>query len=165
MTRVRAATFLRLALGALLALTAAFPAMTYATKQNLIDRFGEQELVELTNRAGGALIDDAVLDRALADADAEVNGYLAVKYALPLAVVPAVLEPVACDIARYYLYEDRVTEQVMERYKARVAFLSGVAKGHVNLGVDAASQAPASSGGPQHEAPDRVFTGDTLADY
>ncbi len=138
--------------------------MTYATKQNMIDRFGEAELVELTNRAGGAAIDDNVLNRALADADAEVNGYLAAKYSLPLAVVPAILEPVACDIARYYLYEDRVTEAVLERYKARVAFLKGVASGAVNIGVSTGNEAPAAAGGPSYEAPDRIFTGDTLAD-
>lgn len=137
----------------------------YAIKQNMIDRFGEAELVELTNRAGGALIDDAVLTRALADADAEINGHLAAKYTLPLAVVPAVLEPIACDIARYYLYEDRVTDQVDDRYKARVRFLEGVGKGSVSLGVDAANQVPAAAGGPQFEAPERVFTGDTLADF
>src|SRR5687768_14705793 len=108
----------------------------------MIDRFGEAELVELTNRAGGAAIDDAVLNRALGDADAEINGHLAAKYTLPLAVVPAVLEPIACDIARFYLYEDRPTEQVAERYKMRVRFLEGVGKGTVNLGVDAANQAP-----------------------
>lgn len=139
----------------------------YATQQNLIDRFGERELIELTDRAEPSLgtIDAVVIAKKLADADATINGYLAVKYTLPLSPVPAMLERLGCDIARYYLYEDRVTEQVKRRYDDAIAYLKGVANGTVNLGVDAANQAPASSGGPEFSAPDRVFTGDSLVDY
>lgn len=139
--------------------------MTYATKQNLIDRFGDKELAELTDRTNGAVIDDTVVTRALNDADALINGYLAAKYTLPLAVVPAALEPVASDVARYYLYEDRVTDIVKNRYEDRVAWLEGVSRGTVNLGVSTANQAPAAAGGPQYKAPDRVFTRETLEDY
>jgi len=139
----------------------------YATQQNLIDRFGERELIELSDRADPPLgtIDATVVNKKLADADATINGYLAVKYALPLAPVPSMLERIACDIARYYLYEDRVTDQVKRRYDDCIAWLKGVANGTVNLGVDAANQAPASSGGPETSAPDRIFTGDTLVDF
>lgn len=139
--------------------------MTYAVKQNLIDRFGNTELAQLTDRTSGVTIDDAVLNKALNDADAAINGYLTVKYTIPITPVPAILERFGCDIARYYLYEDRVTEQVKRRYDDAIAYLKGVANGTVNLGVDAANQAPASSGGPEFSAPDRVFTGDSLVDY
>lgn len=141
--------------------------MGYATKQNLIDRFGEKELIELTDRATPAAgaIDDQVLGRALADADARINAFLAPRYTLPIDPVPASLEPVACDIARYYLYEDRVTDQVKRRYDDAVAFLKAVANGTADIGVSTGNQAPASSGGPQVSAPDRIFTGETLADF
>lgn len=141
--------------------------MTYATQQDLIDRYGEEELVQLTDRTDppqGA-IDATVVARALADADHEINGYLAARYALPLASTPQVLVRLACDIARYRLYDDRATEAVTQRYRDAARFLEAIAKGQVNLGLDAANQAPASSGGPQHSAPGRIFTGDTLADY
>ena len=105
--------------------------MGYATKQNLIDRFDEKELVELTDRATPAAgaIDDQVLNRALADADARINAFLAPRYTLPIDPVPGVLEQTACDIARYYLYEDRVTDQVKRRYDDAMAFLKNVANG------------------------------------
>ncbi len=132
--------------------------MTYAIKQNLIDRYGSEELLQLTDRANTGLIDDTVIARALADADAEINGYLATHYTLPLAPVPAALEKLACDIARYRLYEDRVTEIVEKRYDDAIKFLQGVASGKVSLGIDAANAQPVATGGPSFSAGDRVFT-------
>ncbi len=132
--------------------------MTYATQQNLIDRFGTTELAQLTDRTNGTTIDAAVVAKALGDADAEINGYLATRYTLPLSPVPTIIERLACDMARYYLYEDRVTEQVKARYDTALKFLTNVSKGVITLGVDAASAAPAESGGAQVKAGDRVFT-------
>ncbi len=139
--------------------------MTYATQQNLIDRFGQQEITELTDRQNAGAIDSAVVAKAVADADGEINGYLSSRYTLPLDPVPTVLERIACEIARYYLYEDRVTEQVKRRYDDAIKFLKGVSSGAVALGVDANSESPSSIGGPQSDAPDRVFTQDTLSDF
>lgn len=110
--------------------------MTYASQQNLIDRFGEDELIQLTDRDNLGAIDAAVVARALADADAEINGYLSTRYTLPLSPVPAVLEKLACDIARYQLFENAVTEIVKERYENAIRFLKDVAAGKVTLGVD-----------------------------
>ena len=132
--------------------------MTYATQQNLIDRFGTTELAQLTDRTAGTTIDATVVAKALTDADAEINGYLATRYTLPLSPVPTIIERLACDIARYFLFEDRVTEQVKARYDAAIKFLTNVSKGVITLGVDAASAAPAESGGAQVTAGDRVFT-------
>lgn len=110
--------------------------MTYATLQNLIDRFGADELIQLTDREGLGEIDTTVTDRALADADARINGYLAARYTLPLVNVPTELELLACDIARYLLHDDRVTEQIEQRYKDAIAQLRDVSRGVAVLGVD-----------------------------
>lgn len=139
--------------------------MTYAVQQDLIDRFGQQELIELTDRNNTGSIDATVLGKALADADATINGYLASRYTLPLSTVPSVIVRFAGDIARYYLYDDRVTEQVATRYADAIKFLKDVAAGNVNLGVDASNVAAAPTGGVQINAPDRVFTADSLSDY
>ena len=52
----------------------------YCHEQDLIDRFGEIEIAQLTNRSGVEVIDDSVLGRAQDDADAEFDGYLARRY-------------------------------------------------------------------------------------
>lgn len=141
--------------------------MPYATQQNMIDRFGQQELIELTDRAAPRTdaIVAGVLDRALDDADAEINGHLGAKFTLPLSPVPNVLERIACDIARYYLYDERVTEAVKDRYNNAVKFLKGVVSGEITIGVDADSLTPAVSGGPEYVAADPVFSRDKLDDF
>ena len=138
----------------------------YATKQNLIDRFGESELAQLTDRDAGTTIDDTVVNRALADADSLINGYLQTRYTLPLSSVPPVLEGVASDIARYYLFEDRATEIVEARYKDRVGWLKDVSTGKASLGLDAAGDETATETGTvDYNANDRVFDKDTLSDF
>lgn len=139
--------------------------MTYATQQDLVDRFGESELIQLTDRSESGVVDAAVVTRALADADAEINGYLTARYTLPLATVPEVLVRVASDIARYYLFGDAMIETVKDRYENAIKLLKGVSSGLVDLGV-AVNQTPISStGSVKVSAPDRVFDSATLAGY
>ena len=122
--------------------------MPYATRQDMIDRFSEAELIQLTDK--GAVradrIVDAVLDRALDDASAEIDGYLAGRYALPLSPVPANLPLLCCDIARYRLQHVEAGEQVRARYDAAVKFLTKVATGEIQLGATAAGVPPAATG-------------------
>lgn len=120
--------------------------MTYATQQNMIDRFGEDELIQRTDRAGLGVIDATVINRALGDADATINGYLAARYTLPLAnPMPEILERLACDIARYALFDDQVIETVEKRYKDAIAYLRDVSTGKAELGLSDTSNKPAST--------------------
>lgn len=139
--------------------------MGYATKQNLIDRFGQEELIQLTDRANAGAIDDTVLNQAIADADAEIEGYLPGRYTLPLASVPPVLTRIACDVARYHLYDDHATEQVRTRYEDARKLLEGIASGKVQLGLPASAGAAPVAGAPAVSAPAREFTKDTLRDF
>ena len=111
--------------------------MSYCTKQNLIDRFSERELIQLTDRDNLGIIDNDVLNQALSDADAEINAYLTA-YALPLATVPANLVRIAGAIARYYLFSDQATEQVKTRYNDAIKYLQLIGKGQLSLGPDVA---------------------------
>ena len=114
--------------------------MPYATKQNLIDRFGQQELVELTDSAELGVIDDGAVAVALADTDAEINSFLAGRYTLPLTQTSPELERLACDIARYRLWDDAASETVKNRYDDAIKKLRDVSKGVASLGIDQASQ-------------------------
>ena len=144
--------------------------MTYATKQDLIDRAdaGEQTLVELTDRADPptGLIEDTVVTKALGDADAVINSYLQSRYVLPLASVPTVLTRCATDIALYDLYGTRAPDGLTARYNAAMKWLMALSKGDVGLGLDAALQpTTASGGGAQVASVDRVITSDSMAGY
>lgn len=120
--------------------------MPYCTQSDLATRFGAAELIQLTDRANTGTADAAVIAQAIADASAEIDGYLEGAYALPLAVVPVNLTRIACDLARYRLYENQPTETVSERYKAGVRYLELVAQGKISLGPSGSGALTAPDG-------------------
>lgn len=131
--------------------------MSYATLEQLTTRFGEALLLQLTDRAtppAGA-IDADVVARALADTDAAIDGYLAGRYALPLAATPALLVPIALALAIYALHPFTPEQKIADDYKAAVADLDRIAKGVIRL----AAPGPSGAGGePQGSAVSGVET-------
>lgn len=140
--------------------------MTYALKQDLVDRFGELELVQLTDRLNKppTTVDDTVVSRAIGDATALIDGYVGKVYALPLASVPAALTKVACDIARYYLYGSRAEKDgpVLRAHTEAVSWLKDVSRGLVQLDVGGEPPAAAGGGSVRATPPNRTFSRDTL---
>ena len=106
------------------------------TRQDLIDRFGEDELVVLTDREGRGVIDDEVLNRAIEDAEAETAAYIQAA-GLVLPSPPKVLVIKVCDIARYYLHDNGETQVVLDRYKQAIAWLRDVVRNPRLLDPDA----------------------------
>ena len=102
--------------------------MAIITKQDMVERFGERELIERTDRDRYEQIDDVVLNRAMADAEAEANAYLQAAALVLASTPPKVLVIKVCDIARYYLYDDAVTQIIEDRYKQAVAWLRDVVR-------------------------------------
>lgn len=140
--------------------------MTYALQSDLVDRFGSEELAQRTDRALGLVIDGVVLARALNDVDAEIDSYLASRYQLPLASVPVVLVRLACDMARYRLYDDGVPETVRVRYQDAVSMLKRLASGEVQVaGSTPVAAATNSSAAMAVRAPAAVFGSEILAGY
>jgi len=131
--------------------------MTYATQADLETRFKQQELIELTDDANLGVIDSAAVAVALSDTDAEINSYLAGRYSLPLSQVSPELVRLACDIARYRLYDARATELVKARYDDSIKKLRDVSSGKASLGIDQASQPVAVAGGATISSGGRDF--------
>lgn len=141
--------------------------MTYATQQNMIARFGEREIIALTDRDNTGVIDAAVLADGLKSADDEINPYLAARYTLPPTSVPAIVSSFACDIARYRLCGAEVieTEEIRNRYKDAIKFFEKVSKGEISLGLDALNQTVSSNGSVRLKSNQSVFNKDNLSDY
>lgn len=109
------------------------------TLQDLITRFDEDELINLTDRKNAEKINEDVINEAINDAEGEVEGYL---NAVGLVsrnnrgrliyrkdeTPPRDLIRRTCDIARYILHEDGVTVTVQKRYDDAVAWLDKVKK-------------------------------------
>ena len=105
---------------------------TYATWQDYVKLYGEREAIEQTNLEDPAAteIDTELLDEVLRSASAEIDGHLAVRYALPIPQpFPNMLAEIAAAIARKNL--DRYTrrEHVQQDYKDAVERLRRIAKG------------------------------------
>lgn len=131
--------------------------MNYCTKQDMIDRFGERELIQRTDRNANGVIDNAVLNEAISDAGDEIDGYLT-QYTLPLASVPRRLVRIACDIARFNLYQDLdEVSAVKTRYNNAIAYLRDVSKGLVELGVDDAGAEQDEQTVVMSASPERLF--------
>ncbi len=111
--------------------------MAYATQTDMVSRFGEDEMIALTDRSMAGQIDPDVLDGALDDASAEIDTYLAGRYTLPLTAVPKFVGSLCCDIARYRLSGSGTLETtlVRDRYRDAVRFLELAAAGKVTLGA------------------------------
>ena len=111
--------------------------MAYAVLQDLIDRYGVQELTLLTDRAGVGQPDATVVGIALGDAAVTIDSFLAGRYQLPLQVVPQVVTLWCCNIARFLLWKDQASDAVTNLYKAAMAALALVQAGRMTLEANA----------------------------
>lgn len=141
--------------------------MAYIDRTYMETAFGAFELEKLTDRDGSAgAIVDAVLDQAIAGAEAEVNGYLTGRYALPLQQTPEILRPWTADIARYRLHTEIVPEAVQDRYERALQQLRKIRDGHLSLGDDNPElSAEPDTGGPQFEGDERIFDRESLKGF
>lgn len=112
--------------------------MAYCTQSDIEKQLPQEELVQLTDDDGDGLPDTGVVDEAIAEADAEIDSYLAARYSLPLASVPVLLKKLSVDIAIWNLYSRRAVDEPVrkERYQAAVKLLQAIAEGRASLGVD-----------------------------
>jgi phage gp36-like protein len=162
--------------------------LVYATLDDMAARFGEQELIQLTDviNIPPSTVDAARVGVKLADAQAFVDGYVGQVYRLPLAgcakpvgseveyLAPPVLTRITCDLARYYLYDDLAPEhEVYRRYKAALAELEAIATGRAQLacpwggspGALIGSDAQSNGADTQHCFSPRQITDDTLRGF
>lgn len=134
----------------------------YATAAQLLDRYSATEIAQRADTAIPPQVDGELLakaaqgddltghtpaqqaaatvalnrvERALRDADSTIDCYLASRYATPVTQAAEVLERIACQLARYFLYDDGATSQVQSHYSDAVAFLREIAAGSVQLGA------------------------------
>ncbi|AOJ13154.1 MULTISPECIES: gp436 family protein [Burkholderia] len=110
--------------------------MAYATSDDMVRRFGETEMIEISDRDQIGAVDVAVAGNALDDASAEIDTYLAGRYTLPFMGTPRFIAGLCCDIARYRLCVGgtRMTDEIRDRYRDAVRFLELAAAGKVTLG-------------------------------
>jgi len=127
--------------------------MSYIGYHDLVLAFGENEIVSLSDRDRDGFPDSGVIDDATSFADSHIDSYLRERYPVPLALLPSNLKGMACDFARYRLYQDQPTELVQNRYDVGCFYLKDVARGLVNLDVGQGSEKAVA-----YSEPAQIFT-------
>ncbi|MBF0424329.1 MAG: DUF1320 domain-containing protein [Magnetococcales bacterium] len=136
----------------------------YCTGQDLVSRFGLDRVLERADRDGDGTPDADVIGMAIADAGAEIDGYLAARYPLPLATVPELLVRVASTLAFATLFGAEAPEGVRALRTDAVRILQDLASGRVTLGGPDVA-APASRLEVAASAPVAVFDAKTLRGF
>lgn len=134
--------------------------MAYASKQDMIDSFGERTMIMLSDRDEDGEMDEAAITAALEAASSEIDGYLSVRYSTPIVVspTPQVLQGSAIDIAAYRLASNglALSEDLRKRYEDRRQLLRDISQEKANLGVPELDQG-AGDGAGDFRAPKVSF--------
>jgi phage gp36-like protein len=141
--------------------------VAYITLDQLIERFGERTLLQLADRSTppAGTIDTAIVDRAVGDTSAQIDGYLAGRYLLPLDSTPPLLVDLAAAIAIYKLHIFTPNQKITNDYKDAIKALTQISTGVIRLPV--AGIEPAASGATGVETTDRPrdFTPENLRGF
>lgn len=124
------------------------------------DDYGDDYTPELLREAVRPLAENAV-----EDAQAEIDGYLAKRYDVPFTKTPRVINKFAKDIALYNLISRKGVDEsdrektYLTRYNAAVAFLTKVAEGKIDIGVeDIHATQSAAQNGFSMKSGNRIFS-------
>lgn len=142
--------------------------MPYTTLQDLTDKFGERMLIRLTDRDELATdtINTDVVDRAIADTDALIDGHVKVRYALPMAEVPPLVSTLALDIVIYKLHVLEPDPKIKADYDAAMKSLRSISDGTIRLPLATGGDAAGSgSSGARVTDRDRPFTADKMKGF
>ncbi len=126
--------------------------MSYATLTDIYARYSHSDLHLLTDRK----IDNsfslppeeltsarhALLQTALDDATATIDGYIDGRATLPLKTVPTVLVRAACVLARFSLEEGKATDKATKDQEDIIRLLEKVSSGDVSLGLSPEAERP-----------------------
>lgn len=127
--------------------------MGYITNADISERLGSATLVQLADDDGNGTADTGVIDEARLGAEAEVNSYLAARYAVPinLTVHPELVDMLASltlDLAEDRLRSRRppVSADFVRRFTESREWLRRLADGTVELPSIAGVAASTSRG-------------------
>jgi phage gp36-like protein len=112
--------------------------MPYAAVQDLIDRYGEAEIISLTAPTGQDLtqINQTRALLSLTNASSEIDSYLRRRYAVPLTSPDPTVVDACCKLARYDLANGPSTtpsEAMRAGRKDAIAWLTAITEGRVTL--------------------------------
>ncbi len=104
--------------------------MSYITKQQLIDKFGLEEVTQRNDPNETGVIDDVALQAHINDAVAAIDAMIGLKYALP---APDLLTRIAAELLRERYWDPAVPEKVKDDADLACKRLDNIACGKLPL--------------------------------
>ena len=134
--------------------------MAYCTIDDILKKIPQATVIQLTDDEGTGTVNADRVDEAIEGADAEINGYCATRYTVPLNPVPEIIVKLSADLAIYNLYA-RVVENIpdtrQQQRNAAIKLLERIADGKVLLGSAGVEPPAAVQGKPSFSGPERLF--------
>lgn len=134
--------------------------MAYCTQDDILEQMDEDVLIQLTDDDDAGVVDEDKVTRAIADADEEIDAYLAVRYALPFGTTPNLVRKYSVDLAICNLYARRqgAPEARADRCERVRKDLDKISKGTMELDVPDPAQEDDAGPRVSTSRDDRVFT-------
>lgn len=139
--------------------------MAYITADDLIARYGIEELLDVADRDGDGTADPAVLDAAIGDAQRDIDAQIGGRHAVPLLTVPELVVRICCQLTRYYLHRVQPPEWVRNGYRDALAALADIRDGRVTIDAPSASTPAPASGRVLGVSAPPVFAGGRLTGF
>lgn len=141
--------------------------MPYSTQADLEIRYGQTLLAQLSDRdafSGGG-IDADLFERAITDADALIDGYLASRYLTPVTPVPSIVTDLSQRIAIYYAHGETVSDKIKADHDAAMRQLKDIANGVMKLASAGVESTSGGGGEVITNEPERPFTSESMKGY
>jgi phage gp36-like protein len=143
--------------------------MPYSTVDDIKKMLPEELIIQLTDDEATGSLNQARVDEAIAQADAEIDSYCGERYSVPFTTVPDIVKKLSVDIAIYNLYSRLVRDMPevrSERYRSSIKQLEAIAKGNISLGADPAPTAHSEGRAETNRQSDEnVFTREKLKGF
>ncbi len=142
--------------------------MSYCTQDDIEKFIPAESLASLTTENEDEP-DAAVVADCIARADAEIDGYLGIRYQVPVSPVPDLVKAMSVDLAIYNLHKRRPLMSMPDickmAYGDRIAFLKAVVAGNATIGASAAEPPAVSQDVVEIGSSERIFSGDSLKGF
>lgn len=140
--------------------------MSYCSQADYEARFGEQELIQLTDREFLGVVDAAVLTEAQKFADSDIDKRLRMKgWQVPLTDVSEDIKAIALDFTRFYLFINEKPKEVQDAFDRRSSDLDKYVAGKIMLDIGNPNTTTATAGDVDFYQRDPVFSADGLQGF
>ena len=133
----------------------------YTSLTSILQRMPEATLIALTDDQGSGVVDQSVVDRAISDADSEINSRLGKRYTTPVDPVPTLLQRLSLDLAIEIIYSNRpdveTPEAIVRAAKNARQLLVDIGNKKADLPGQAEAVAPTAASGASFSASGRLF--------